>query len=67
MILTKDKDFIIYLIKNKYIYKTHNIKYNFLVLILNIINKLVNYFNFNIILFEDNIKNVLFIKRLNFL
>ncbi len=56
MILTKDKDFITYLIKNKYIRKTHDIKYNLFVFILNIINKLVNYFNFNIILFKIMLK-----------
>ena len=67
MILTKDKDFIIYLIKNKYIRKTHNTEYNFLVLILNIINELVNYLNLNTVFLEDNIKNVLFINRFTFL
>ena len=67
MILTKDKDFITYLIKNKYIRKTHDIEYNFLVLILNILNKLVNYFNLNIVFLEDNNANMLLIKRFNFL
>ncbi len=66
MILTKDKDFVIYLIKNKYIRKTHDIEYNLLVLILNIINNFVNCFNLNIILLEDNVTNVFFIKRFNF-
>ncbi len=66
MILTKDKNSVTYLIKNKYIRKTYNTEYNFLVFILNIINKLVNYFNLNIILLEDNVKNILFIERFNF-
>ncbi len=67
MTLTKDKDSVTYLIKNKYIRKTYNLKYNLLVLILNIINKLVNCFNLNIIFLKNNVKNVLLIKRFNFL
>ncbi len=63
----KDKDFVTYSVKNKYIRKTHDTEYNFLVLISDIVNKLVNCFNLNTVLLEDNDANVLFIKRLNFL
>ncbi len=67
MTLTESKDFVTYSIKNKCIHRTHDTEYSLLVLVSDMINELVDCFDLNTIHFENNFKNVLFIKRLNFL
>ncbi len=67
MTLTESKDFVTYSIKNKCIHRTHDTEYSLLVLVSDMINELVDCFDLNTVHFEDNFKNVLFIKRLNFL
>ncbi len=67
MTLIESKDFVTYSIKNKCIHKTHNTEYSFLVLVSDMINELVDYFNLDTVHLEDNFENVLLIKRLNFL
>jgi len=67
MTLTESKDFVTYSIKNKCIHKIHDTEYSFLVLVSDMIDEFVDCFNLDTVHLEDNLENVLLVKRLDFL
>jgi len=67
MTLTESKDFVTYSIEYKCIHKTHDTKYSLLILVSIMIDEFVDCFDFDTVLLEDNVENVLFIERFNFL
>jgi len=67
MTLTESKDFVTYLIKNKCIHKTHDTKYNLLVLVSDMIDEFVACFDLDTVHLKDNLENVLLVKKLDFL
>jgi len=67
MTLTESKDFVTYSVKNKCIHKIYDTEYSLLILVSDIIDEHVDYFDLATVHFENNIENVLLIKRLDFL
>jgi len=65
MTLTESKNSVTYLIKNKCIHRTHDTEYNLLILVSGMIDEFVDCFDLDTVLLEDNIKNILLIKRFN--
>jgi len=65
MILTESKNFVTYLIENKCIHRTHDIKYSLFILVLDMIDEFIDCFDLDTVYLEDNFKNVLLIKRLD--
>jgi len=65
MTLTESRDSVTYSVKNKCIHKTHDTEYSLLVLVSNMIDEFIDCFNLDTVYLEDNLENVLLVKRFN--